>query len=208
VSANAPGIQQNIYLDGLNLAVPADRLNYRVSRAETVERLLNSYAVIDRPYAFAGAPGVITKFSFEFGFSSIAEADYQAVTEMESHSGFLDLCIWKPITETFSGDGTSVDFTLQRRIAIEEIDGGLLPADAATIYATVATVAGTPTSITLDDVDAATGRQAFHFASAPAAAEDNVRVFYVPLFYVRILDPERDLSTPFSESTTLRAEEA
>lgn len=208
MSGSAPGIQQNIYLDGLNLAVPADRLRYRVSRAETVERLLNSYAVIDRPSAYDGAPGVITKFSFEFGFSSIAEADYQTVTEMESRSGFLDLCIWKPITETFSGDGLRTSFTLQRRIAIQTISGGLLPADAATLYATICVADGDVKSITLDGVDAATGQQTFHLEAAPNAEEDNVTVFYVPLFYVRILDPERDFSTPFSESTSLRAEEA
>jgi hypothetical protein len=208
MSGSAPGIQQNIYLDGIVLAVPAERVKARPARAETAERLLNSYAVIDRPFAFDGAPTVITKYSFEFAFPSIAEADYRKFTEIESRSGFLDLCLWKPITETFSGDGLTETFTLLRREALSEIGAPYLPADAATLYETICTVSGVEKTITLGTPDAATGRTPFTLADPPAALEDNVRVFYVPLFLIRILDPEREFSTPFIETATMRGEEA
>lgn len=205
----APGIRQNIYLDGLILDVPASSVRWRVARAETVERLLNGYAVIDRPFIFDGAPNVITKFSFDLAFPGIAESDYEAIAAMEARSGFFDLCLWKPIVETFSGDGNTTTFRLLRRIAVEEIDGGFLPPDAATVYATVCKVEGSvDASFDPGTYDSETGATPFTLDTPPAAGVDNVTVFYVPLFYVRVLDPERDFSTPFNEATTLKMEEA
>jgi len=211
MSAAAPGIQQNIVLDGTIFAVPASAVRWRAARAETVERLLNGYAVIDRPFVFDNAPTVITKYSFDLAYPSIAEADYRAFTEVEVRAGFFDLCIWKPISETFSPDGTSTVYTILRRVALAALDGGLIPAGASTTYATSITLSGVtvdPNDYTIGTPDADTGATPITFDNAPAAGEDTLRVFYVPLFYVRVLDPERDLSTPFIETTTLRLEEA
>jgi hypothetical protein len=181
----------------------------RVARAETVERLLNGYAVIDRPFIFDGAPNVVTKYSFEFGFPGIAESDYEAVAAMEGRSGFFDLCIWKPIIETFSGDGTTRIFRLLRRVALSRIASEFLPPDAAAVYATVCKINGDVYAGTsLWEPDAENGSTPIALDGAPPVGVDNVTVFYVPLFFVRVLDPERNFSTPFSETTTLKMEEA
>jgi hypothetical protein len=183
------GLQHQIYLGGYTLALNPATISETPFRAETAERMADSFAVVDRPFILPGSSDVpvdvVQKFAWSFAWPSVNSADYDVFSEMESLPGFFDLCLWKSLHETFSG----------------------------VTWAPVVKVGGSVigSGVTYDTADDR-GRVAATFsgsspATVPAAAASNVRIRYTPVFSVRVVSPKRDFSTPFNEARTLNLEE-
>ena len=189
-----PGIRQTQYLAGFNMIRPAATIGEKPMRAETAERMADSFTVIDRPYLkLTNPPDVVIKYTWQLAFPRVGDVDYRTFARAEALPGFIDFCLWKPISEIFSGTGTDAVFTLLRRNALTQVPGGALPANAATLYAVKAYVGGTlVTTPTFGSPDSEKGVTQITFASAPAAGSSNIEIFYVPLFLVRVEDTSRD----------------
>ena len=200
-----PGLRHRPYISGVNLLKLPDTITERPMRAESVERMADSFSTIDRPVPFAGAPDVIQKYEWDIGFPRVGEVDYPKFADIEGVAGFFDFCLWKPISETFSGDGETTKFYSMRRDALTYIPSGALPVNAATIYATVVTVNGSETTDYTDD-GAPDGRGVlgFTFDSAPGAGVGNIIRRYVPLFYAYLETPERVFAATHQEKRTVR----
>lgn len=205
VTAQAPGIRQRIFLAGIPLVRGAETVVEISQRAETAERMADTFTVIDRPYLFAGAPDVVTKYSWQLSFPRIGETDYRAFARAEALGGFFDYCLWKPISEIFSGDGVATVFKLLRRNALAAVSP--LPPSAATIYAIKTYVNGTIVTNPSFGTADSRGVTPITFGTAPTVGVSNIEVHYVPLFYVRISVPQRDFPIGHRETRTLTLEE-
>lgn len=206
-TAQDPGIRQRLYLAGLNIMRGPESVQEVSQRAETAERMADTFTVIDRPYLFAGAPDVVTKYRWALAFPRIGSTDYRAFARAEAMPGFFDFCLWKPISEVFSGDGVATDFKILRRNALTQVPGGSLPVGASTTYAVQAYVDGTLVTTPSFGTPDARGVTQITFAVAPTAGDSNVEIFYVPLFSVRIADPHRDFPVAHRETRGLSLEE-
>lgn len=202
------GALQPIYLGGYNLALPPATIQETPFRAETAERMADSFTVIDRPAlslldpTFV-TPDVIQKMVWSLAWPSVNGADYEIFTEIESLPGFLDFTMWKPLVETFSGDGVSEDFVILRRRA----DTVLTPPAGVVWTPSVKIDGSVGTLPTFGTPDPVLGVTPISFASAPSNNPSNVRLFYTPLYKVRVVSPTRNFSVPFSEARTLQLEE-
>lgn len=203
-TAQDPGIRQRLYLAGFSLLRPAESISELVARAETVERMADSFPVVDRPYLpITNPPGVVVKYSWQMSFPRIGSPDYRAFARAEALPGFIDFCLWKPISEIFSGDGTSTVFSLLRRNALTEVPSGALPVNAATIYAIKTYIGGTlATNPTFGSPDSR-GVTPVTFGSAPAAGSSNTEIHYVPLHYVLVDSISRDFPVTHRETREL-----
>ena len=203
----AVGLQQTIYMGGYDLALPPNSIQETPFRAETAERMANSFTVVDRPYLSLGAattvpPDVVQKFSWQLAWPTVNSADYEAFSVVESMPGFFDFSMWKPLVETFSGNGTSTVFVLLRGLA----QVALTPPPGT--WTAVTRVAGSiVTNPTFGTRDASLGTTAATFGAAQAAAASNVRIFYTPVFKVRVVSPSRSFGIPFNEARSLTLEE-
>lgn len=196
-----PGIRQTVYLGGYTLALSPATISETPFRAETAERMANAFTVIDRPYLFTGAPDVIRKFTWALEWPSVNSADYQTFAEIESINGIFDFCLWRPIIETFSGDETSTGFYLMRRLADVALTTPPGTWDPVTKINGIASENPAFIAPTED------GRTKMRFTPAPTTGTSNVRVFYTPVYYVRVVRQTRDMTTPFAEKRVLLLEE-
>lgn len=205
-SSNDPGVRQRPYLAGLNLSILPSEIGEKPQRAETAERGADTFTFVDRPFIKAGAPDVVSKYRWSLKFPRVASADYQAFSRAEASPAFLDFCLWKPVSEIFSGDGVRTVFYLLRRNAPTVVPSLARPANVSD-YSLKAWIAGA--SVTAPTVGTADSRgmTPVTFGSAPAAGVGNVEVFYTPLFYVRIVDPTRDFPVAHREERELALEE-
>lgn len=205
-TAQDPGIRQSLYLAGFSLLRPAESIQELCQRAETAERMADSFTVIDRPYLpITNPPDVVVKYSWQLSFPRIGSPDYRAFARAEALPGFLDYCLWKPISEIFSGDASSTVFSLLRRNALTQV--GVLPPNAATIYAIKTYIGGTiATNPTFGSPDSR-GVTPITFGSAPAAGSSNIEIHYVPLYYVRVDSISRDFPVTHREARKLTLEE-
>jgi hypothetical protein len=208
------GIRWPIYLGGYTLALNPATISETPFRAETAERMADGFTVIDRPFILPGSGDVpvdvVQKFVWSFAWPSVNSADYAVFSEMESLPGFFDLCLWKSLVETFSGDGSSLVFRMMRRLANVTLSTA---APAGVTWTPVVKVTGSVigSGITYGTADAK-GTVTATFsgsspATVPAALASNVRITYTPVFKVRVVSPKRDFSTPFNEARTLTLEE-
>lgn len=202
------GIRWPIYLGGYTLALNPATISEVPFRAETAERMANSFTVVDRPFILPGSTDVpvdvVQKFVWSFQWPSANSADYTVFARIESKPAFVDLCFWKSIVESFSGDGVSTAFRLMRRLANVTLSA---IAPAGVTWTPVVTVGGTPVTPSSFGSPDANGTVVMTLPSAPAAAASNVEVLYTPLYFVRVVSPQRSFGTPFAESRTLQLEE-
>lgn len=208
------GIRWPIYLGGYTLALNPATISETPFRAETAERMADSFAVIDRPYILPGSTDVpvdvVQKFAWSFAWPSVNSSDYAVFTEMESLPDFIDLCLWKSLHETFSGDGTSLVFRMMRRLASVTLSS---VAPAGVTWSPIVRVGGATigSGVSYGSPDVR-GRVAATFSGSspavvPPAVASNVRIQYTPVFKVRVVSPKRDFAIPFAESRTLTLEE-
>ena len=201
------GLQQLVHIGGYDLAIPPFSIKETPFRAETAERMTNSFTVVDRPYVSLGAagsvpPDVIQKFSWQLAWPTVNKNDIETFSIMESMPGFFDFTMWKPLVETFSADASATVFMLLRRIA----NVVLTPPPGT--WTPVTKVAGSVvTNPTFGTPDASLGVTPATFGAAPAAGTSNLRIFYTPLFKVRVVSPSRSFDIPFNEGRTLTLEE-
>lgn len=207
-TAQDPGIRQRLYLAGFSMLRPAATVAETPQRAETAERMADSFTVVDRPYLpITNPPDTVVKYTWQLAFPRVGDTDYRAFARAEALPGFFDFCLWKPISEIFSGDGSSVAFSLLRRNALTQVSP--LPPNAATIYAIKVYVAGSiVTTPTFGSPDSRTGVTLATFASAPAAGSSNIEIHYVPLYYVWVDLISRDFPTGHRETRAMTLVEA
>lgn len=210
----AVGIVQPTYIGGYNLALNPATIAETPFRAETAERMSDAFTVIDRPYLLLGSnpdaapfpPDVVQKMAWQLAWPSVNTNDYKTFAKIESLPGFFDFCPWKPIMETFSGNGVQVNFAMLRRRA----DTILTPPTGVTWTPTIEINGAAGTLPTFGTPDPTRGFTPLTFAAAPSGASaSNVSLFYVPLYKVRVVSPARsyDAIRGFSESRTLTLEE-
>lgn len=201
-----------VHMGPYDLALPAATIQETPFRAETAERMADSFTVVDRPYLFDGAPDVVQKFSWSLAWPNVNAADGLAeiFEDIESMPGFFDFSLWKRCVERFSGDGTRLTFRMLRRLANVSLSASTPP---GITWAPVVKVGGTTiaSGVTFGEADEK-GTVLATFsgttpATAPAAASSNVRISYTPLFLVRVVSPQRSYSTPFQEGRSLTLEE-
>lgn len=207
------GIRFPLYMGGYTLALNPATISETPMRAETVERMADTFSVIDRPFLLTSPdvpPDVVQKFTWSLAWPSVNSADYNVFAEMESLPGFFDFCLWKSVFETFSGDGVSLTFRLQRRPASAYLSA---VAPAGVTWTPVVKVGGAiiGSGISYGAADSKGTVTATFSGSGPAtvppAVASNVRVSYTPCFLVRVVSPKRDMGIPFAESRTLTLEE-
>ncbi len=204
---------RNLHSGGFDLALPANALSEVPFRAETAERMADSFTVIDAP--FLGDTGivpveVVEKFTWQLSWPSVNAADKGRLIfeRMQARRGFIDFCPWQRIVERFTGDGSSLLFRMMRRLADVTLSvvppgpswGPIVEVNDSVIASGVSY--GSPDSV---------GRVLATFsgtspATAPAAAA-KIDIIYTPVFLVRVVSPQRTFSIPFAESRTLTFEE-
>lgn len=205
-SAKDPGLRQRLYLAGLNVSVIPSEIGEKPQRAETAERGADTFTFVDRPFIKAGAPDVVSKYRWSLKWPRVPGTDYQAFARAEASPAWLDFCLWKPLSEFFSGDGSRTIFYLLRRNAPTVVPSPARPVNVAD-YALTAYVGGVAVAAPTVGTPDARGMTPVTFASAPAAGLGNVEVFYTPLFYARVVDPTRDFPVAHRETRELSLEE-
>jgi hypothetical protein len=200
-TAQDPGLRQTIYLAGVSLMRSAETVQEIPQRAQTTERMADTFTVIDRPYLFPGAPDAVTKYTWQLSFPRVGETDYRAFARAEASPGFIDFCLWKPLSEIFSGDGSTVTFQLLRRNALTQC--AVLPVNAATIYAVKTYIGGTVVANPTFGSPDSRGVTPITFGSAPAAGSSNIEVHYVPLYYTYIDSLSREFPVDHRETRKL-----
>jgi hypothetical protein len=196
------GLTQRVYIAGTTFALSPATIGEIAQRAETAERMADTFTVIDRPYVFDGAPDVVQKFSWALAWPTVNTSDYNAFTGLEGLPGFFDFTMWKPLTEIFSGDGVRTAFRLLRRRA----DTALTP-PAVVVWTPITTIGGAVVANPTFGTPDSRGTTPITFATPPAVGTSNIKVTYTPVFLVRVVDPKRDMSVPFIESRTMTLEE-
>jgi len=198
------GIRHQLYLGGFEIALPPESIGETPFRAETAERTVNAFTFVDRPWLFAGAPDSIQKFSWALEWPSVNSADYQVFAEIESVRGSFDFTLWRPIVETFSGDGTSKTFRLMRRLAQVALAASAPP---EIDWTPVTKISGVQVQNPAFGAADSIGSTLFTFASPPAATPSNVRILYTPVYYVRVVRQTREMARSFAEGRVLLLEE-
>lgn len=201
------GFVEALYLSGVNISVGPDTFTEKPPmEVRQDERMLDGSLTTDRGYCFTGQPDVIQKYSFSAKWPRLTSADYRVFQQIRARAQPFDVCIWKPISELFSGDGSSTIFYLQRREAISVVSSGLRPTGYATKYATLVLVGGVPKTVTTDYTIGSAdslGRTPVTFTSAPTAGDGNIEVFYVPLFLMARVSDQLGFALPHRQDWAL-----
>ena len=187
-----PGIREVILVDGETFGIAV--VDMKPTRLESALRCQNGFTRVDRPYlsnaTYPLAPDAIVKWQFTIQLDRTDATDIELLTKLRARPGFVDLCLWQFEAEYFSGDATHHP-SLWRRPA-RTFYPIAQPSDAAS-YDSVATISGTPTSLTIGAADAY-GVTAATLGSTAPAGSSNVCIMYVPLYLVRLADDQPKLS--------------
>lgn len=203
----ASGIRDAVYLGGNLLSYPPEHVKPSRQYAGNDERLADTSLASDYPVPYDDCEQRPRKFSFTFDWSRVHPDDMEVFEDLDGSAVPVDLCYWKPITESFVADGVSADFTIARRIAIVSI--GSPPPGATTRYATevlLNDVLKTVTTHYTIGSPTALGRVTITFVSTPSQG-DIVKVRYVPLFLVKHTGSDVGFVPPHAESRSFTFEE-
>lgn len=156
---------------------------HKEKKAETFDRTLDESLFINR--RVNSEEQLINKYHFEFLVVECDELDdIKSLTECVGNHNYID---YYEITERFSGDGETDQWTLRRPLA----SASYLPkitVDGVAQTVTVTTdTEPDPTNVYINQT---TG--VMTFGSVPDKAADNVKVLYVPVYPVHIASCEPD----------------
>ena len=213
------GLRENIYLAGTHLAGPCEDLRVSAAYIETADYVRDTSAVVTRAPVWGtstvAAPDSPRKWRVEMRYrlgvrpatDAAVSAEYFALQRLAADAGLFDLCIFKPIVETFSVCSGRTSFRLSAGIAVRQsgvsgapgcLPGGLTLAATYAGYATEVYADDVAISPTWESARDANGRQAF----TPAASYgfgSVLKVVYVPVFTARRVDASPVFQRPHSE---------
>ena len=213
------GLRENIYLAGTHLANGPEGLRWSAAYLETADYVLDSSALVTRAptwgTATMGAPDSPRKWrvemTYRLGGKDVADAtcsaEYFALQRLAASAGLFDLCLFKPIVETFSVCSGRTSFRLSAGIAVRQsgvsgvpgcLPGGLTLAAGYGGYATEVYADGVAISPTWESARDANGRQAFTPALTYGVGSV-IKVVYVPVFTARRVDASPVFQRPCSE---------
>jgi hypothetical protein len=87
------------------------------NRAETVERMGDSFPLIELADPWDGCPDVVQKYTWNLAFPPTGDPDLIRFLRLAALPGLCDFCPWQTMIETFTCDGVRQRFRMQRRDA-------------------------------------------------------------------------------------------
>lgn len=221
------GLRENVYLAGTHLSSGAtDDLRISAAYIETADYVRDTSAVVTRApvwgTATEAAPDSPRKWRVEMryriGANRVAEAtvsaEYFFLQRLAAAAGLFDLCIFKPIVETFSACSGKTTFRLSAGIAVQQSGAsgapGVLPAGLTLLagysgYATEVYADDVAISPTWESVRDTNGRQAFTPAASYGVGSV-IKVVYVPVFTARRIAADPIFIRPHGEAMRLLME--
>lgn len=199
-----------LHIGGMDLALPAKAMTETPSDASTVERMADSFTVIDGPYL--GASGivpvdVVEKFTWQLSWEQVNAADKQRLIfeRIKARRDFIDFCPWQRVVERFTADGSSLSFRLMRRLANITLSGNM-PAGVSWVPIVEVNGSVIASGVSYGTADAKGRVLATFSGSSPAtlpAGGAAVDIIYTPAFLVWVDRIPRTFSLPFVEGRTL-----
>ena len=217
------GLRENVYLAGTHLAGPCEDLRVSAAYIETADYVRDTSAVVTRSPVWGtsavGAPDSPRKWRIEMRYrlgvrpatDAAVSAEYFALQRLAADAGLFDLCIFKPIVETFSQCSGRTSFRLSAGIAVQQSGSsgapGCLPAGLTLLagysgYATEVYADGVSISPTWESARDTNGRQAFTPALTYGVGSV-LKVVYVPVFTARRVVAEPIFQKPHGELVRL-----
>lgn len=216
------GLVENVYLAGTHLSMGADDVRISAAYLETADYVRDTHAEVTRApvwgTATEGAPDSPRKWRFDVryrvGSSASGAAEYFTIQRLAASAGLFDLCLFKPIVETFSTCSGRTSFRLSAGIAVRAagtagapgvLPGGLTLEAGYSAYATEVYADGVSISPTWESTRDANGRQTF----TPAASYgfgSVLKVVYTPVFTVRRVSADPVFAHPQREWLSLTLE--
>lgn len=219
-----PGLRDAVTIAGYSLALPpnstAEAVQAKPVYLETVEYFVDTTAHVDRPIAWGdelrgiASPDVIRKWQIGMTWDQLNRRDYIALHEIQSRPDSVEVCLWRPIVETFTCDGVKRHFSLSARPAVRE-DGFAYvtsPPQGFEAYATQVYKNGVLTSGVTGFGNTADvlGRLPFQMPSPTGAAYAKgtvIEVYYVPVFRCRRAGAECTFPVAQRETLALHLEQ-
>lgn len=185
MTAPRPGLRDRLYLGGSVLACALQEFQEDESPLQADGILADGSLHTDYGLPYNGAPAIYTKRTFALTLRPRPKAggeDLQLMQELWSLSDSFDFCPWRMECESFwIRSGETAAGTLQRRHALDVIDSGSWPLDAATRFAVFSKENGAAGDITLGAIDSTYYRQAWTGGSDDAWNS----IWYCPVYRVR-----------------------
>lgn len=179
----APGLRETIFID--SQPYPVAGLDYVPTRDEDTTTLKNMRTRISRPDFGPDRPVSLQKYDAIVSIDRVPGPMLKLLARLRSAPGFVDFCAWQMINEEFIADGTTAQFFLRRRPALNFYPI-TLPAGASTNFASECEVAGSSATFTVAGVADQYGETAFTLDDMPSAG-DRIHFLYVAqhLMYVK-----------------------
>lgn len=156
---------------------------HKEKKAETLDRTLDESLFINR--RVNSEEQLISKYHFEFFVVECDELDdIKLLAEYIGNHNYID---YYEISEVFSGDGSTNQWTLRRPLASASYLPKIIVDD---VVQTVTVTTDTNPSAGNVYVNQTTG--VMTFGSVPTDTDDNVKVLYVPVYLVHIVSCEPD----------------
>lgn len=199
----AAGVNEAIYIQGLTLATPP-MITPRFFRAEDRKRARNGRLYRDMLQPDAGYPMLLKKLGLSLSWAVPNSLDIEAVNDLISWGGPVDVCYWKPLVESFYiASGASLAGYLTRRNALTTVSP--LPTDAATRFAVTAKKSGSPLTVALGTPDA---YGVTPWTAVGSSTGERVAIAYVPAFRMVVAEDQQEFTEVNVEPQTLQLEEA
>jgi hypothetical protein len=196
------GLQESIYLGGVNLVRNPDSVQISFAIAETRQRARDGTLLVDRAAPYTGAGLRISKANLALGWTTMQGGDIDTVNDLIAYGGPIDICIWRPQSEAFASYSSG---TLARRSAIVVIGGAYLPANYASLYAHAgADAGGHALTVSLGSIDT-------HYRTPWTATGGSTGIGllrYYPVYRMYVAEGQPSFSRPFQQGQTLNFEEA
>ena len=196
------GLQESIYLGGVNLVRNPDSVQISFAIAETRQRARDGTLLVHRAAPYTGANLRVSKADLSLGWTSMQGADINTVNDLIAYGGPIDVCIWRPLTEAFAAYSSG---TLARRSAIVVIGGAYLPPNYSSLYTHSGADAGGATlTVSLGSIDT-------HYRTpwtATGGSSGISLIRYYPVFRMYVAEGQPTFSLPFQQGQTLNFEEA
>jgi hypothetical protein len=192
-----PGLREGpyVYFGGFRIGMAPQSVDLQFARVEVDDLLADTSTLTERPAEpWTGCPAMVDKAHLSLGWEGVAEADVAKFERVAARSFPVDVGIWRPKVETWSGSGTTAPLVTARRHALKVISSGLWPVAAAAKYQTIVLVNGTAltetTDYTIGSYDSL-GRTTITPEAAWTSGTENIEVLYYPVFLMKImgLDP-------------------
>ncbi len=229
-----PGLRDAVQIVGYAFTVPPNGGVQAVPQfLESVEYFIDGTAHVSRPLQWTdqtlgiASPDVARKWQLKIPWETLGTRDYIKLQELLSKPGPIDVCLWRPIVETFTMDGVKRTVTLSHTPAVVQNTYALA---TFPLLSGRALIANPPdgwrayqAQVYVDGVLQVYGYASFgtaadalgrfpvgipaESATATLAKDVVVEVYYVPVFRCRRAGAECTFPMAFDETLILNLEQ-